>query len=433
MHETPEGFLVCVGVPIARTGEMVYGDDEVPLTGDENGEVKITRDENEVFNKKTMASFEGKPITITHPKEFVTPENWSRLAKGIIQNVRRGEGENKNDLLADLLVTDSVAIDLIRNGLREVSCGYEANYVQDEDGKGKQTRIVGNHLALVDQGRAGSSYAINDHKRKGSDKMKFADKIKSIFAKAQDEAMKVAQDEASAEKKEDKKDDSKDALKEESPSLSVYDELKKMCDSFQSKLAELAPKSKDEKKEEKKDEAKDAEEVAASLEDRLKALEVSVAKLLERESKEDSVSLDEDKKEDEAKDSDESEELESEDEDFEESTMTGDSKSRLEILAPGMNADVKDAKVKALKKAYDTEEGKKVIDSLTGGKPTFDSAEKVETLFIAASEVLKAQRTLDLSKTKQVSLTRDSEGPFSGPMTPEKLNEINSNFWKQQA
>lgn len=432
MHETPEGFLICVGVPIARTGEMIYGENEIPLTGDANGEIKVNREENEVFNSKTMASFEGKPITITHPTEFVTPDNWSRLAKGVMQNVRRGDGDQKNDLLADLLITDSMAINLIRNGLREVSCGYEANYIQEEDGKGRQTRIVGNHLALVDQGRAGSSYAINDHKGKGIKKMTFKEKWNAFLAKFTDEAMQIAQDEA-AEKKDDKKDAAKDALKEESPSLASYDDLVKMCDDFGAKMKDmLAPMAKDADKEmSKKDDSKDAD-VAPAIEDRLKALEASVAKILESQAK--AGDADEsDKKDEESKDAD-GEEMESEDADFEANTMTGDAKSRIEILAPGMSSDVKNAKAVALKTAYATADGKKVIDSLTGGKPTFDSAEKVETLFVAASEVLKAQRTSDLSKTKQGSLTRDNESsPFKGAMTPEEVNAINEKFWKKQA
>jgi uncharacterized protein len=414
MHTTPEGFLLCVGVPIARTGEMVYGPGETPLEADEDGQVTISREEKDVFNPKTMASFEGKPVTITHPTEFVNPDNWSQLAKGVVQNVRRGIGDSKNDLIADLLITDSVAINLIKNGLREVSCGYEASYQQDEIGEGKQTRIIGNHLALVDQGRAGSSYAINDHKGKGREKMKLSEKIKSIFAKAQDEAMKMAEDESGEMEK--KKDDSKDA--------GAYDELVQICKDLSSKIDALsgakdADQSAEEKpaaEAEKKDDSKDAE-VDSSVEDRLKALEASVAKILESMSTEDA---------------DEGEEgMEAEDDDMEENTMTGDAVSRIEILAPGMKTNVKDAKAKALKSAYATKEGKQVIDSLTGGKPTFDSAEKVETLFIAASEVLKASRTSDLSKTKSFSSTQDSSSSRPEVMTADKMNELNNKFYNR--
>jgi hypothetical protein len=417
--ETPEGYLVCIGVPIARTGEMIYGDGETPLEADDKGQVLITRDEQEVFRPETIASFEGKAITIKHPEEFVGPDNWSELAKGVIQNVRRGKGEQGDDLIADLLITDKMAIGLVRNGLREVSCGYEADYEQIEDGKGKQKNIIGNHLALVNQGRAGSGYAINDHK--GELKMSLKDKIKGIFAKAQDEAMKIAEDE---DKKEDKAkdEDKKDEKKDDSKDASAYDELVKMVKDLSEKISGMAPKdekkddAKDDDKEEKKDDAKDE---PSSLEDRLKALETCVEKLMDKKAgDEDMESEDEDE--------------ESEDDDFENSSMVGDEDtlSRAEILAPGIKKS-KDIKVKALKAAFETEEGKKAIELITKGKAVaYDSAEKVDIIFNAASEVLKASRTADLSKTKK---TKDYSSSLEneGPITAEKMNEINAKFYKK--
>ncbi len=95
---------------------------------------------------------------------------------------------------------------------------------------------------------------------------------------------------------------------------------------------------------------------------------------------------------------------ESEDDDIEEAVLSGDTAdtaARAEILSPGIKV-TKDVKANALKAAYTTDEGKGVIHKLTGGKaPTFDSAEKVDTLFIAASELLKASRTDGFSKSKQ--------------------------------
>lgn len=428
IHQTPEGYLLCLGVPIARTGDMVYGDGETPLDSDEDGRVLITREEAEVFRPETIASFEGKPVTITHPKEFVNPANWKTLAGGVMQNVRRGEGELKDSLIADLLITDSMAIALVKNGLREVSCGYEAEYTQVEEGKGFQSNIIGNHLALVQQGRAGSAYAINDHK--GVSKMKLSDKIKAIFAKAQDEAMKIAEDEAGEKEKGDEgKEKSKDA--------SAMDELVKMVKDLDEKVSAMTKDKDEEKPASKKDGKKDKSEdegeespAEASLEERLKILEQAVQKLLERESKEDEVPVDEEEVGD-----DDGEEMESEDDDLAATGITGDAAteviSRAEILAPGIKA-TKDVKVKALKAAYATKDGKKIIESLTGGKaPAFDSAEKVETLFIAASELMKVSRGNDLSKTK----TRDYSSVFesrNGEMTAEKMNEINAKFYNQK-
>lgn len=415
--ETPEGFLLCLGVPIARTGEMIYGEEETPLEGDGSGKIIINRDAKQVFRAETIASFQGKPVTIQHPEEFVNPQNWRELTVGIIQNVRQGKGDQKEDLIADLLITDHRGIELVKNGLREVSCGYEADYVQVEEGKGVQENIIGNHLALVEQGRAGSAYAINDHKRKGEGTMKLSDKIKAIFAKAQDEAMKVADE----EKKEEPK-------KEESKDTSAYDELVEVCNALKGAIENLG-KGKDEKKEEPKKEepAKDEEkeekakdeEVAPSLEDRLKKLEDAVAKLLGSQAG------------DEAEESEDADEEESKDDDFEESTMVGDEMSRAEILAPGIETNAKNLKVTALKTAYKTAEGKKVIDSLTGGKPKFDSAENVDSLFISASELLKVSRSKDLANTKK-GKTTDSNEDDGGVMTAEKLNEINAKYYGAQ-
>ena len=163
MEKTPEGFLVCYDVPITRIGTFEYKSSEVPIESS-TGMVEIQRDEDEVFSPISITSFIGKPVTINHPSEFVTPDNWNELAHGHAQNVRRGEGEQSDLLLADLLITTSKAIELVDSGLREVSCGYDAEYEELGNGKGRQTGIVGNHIALVLRGRAGGRCAIQDGK-----------------------------------------------------------------------------------------------------------------------------------------------------------------------------------------------------------------------------------------------------------------------------
>ena len=162
MAETDEGFLVCYGVPIARTGFMEYAPHETPVEPGKDGLVRIERTEQEVFHPDAMASYEGKPSTINHPAENVTPANWKELAVGHAQNIRRGEGEANDLLLADLVITDEKAISLIRGGLREISCGYDAEYEQVAPGHGRQSNIRGNHIALVHRARCGSRCRIND-------------------------------------------------------------------------------------------------------------------------------------------------------------------------------------------------------------------------------------------------------------------------------
>lgn len=160
---TPEGYLLCQAVPITRTGSLEYQPDEVPVSAGGKNCVTIYRDAGDLFDPAAIASYEGKPVTIGHPDQDVNPSNWRDLAKGHVQNVRRGSGNEADLLLADILVTDEEAIELIRKrGIREISCGYDADYEEIEPGKGKQVSFIGNHVALVDAGRAGPRCAVRD-------------------------------------------------------------------------------------------------------------------------------------------------------------------------------------------------------------------------------------------------------------------------------
>ena len=160
MIVTKDGFLICQNVPISRTGSQEYLDTEI--FGEGNGSiVKVNREEKEVFSDEAIASFEGKPFTDEHPSELVNPDNFTMYVKGHVQNVRRGQGKFENNLVADIFVNDFNTIEEIKNGKREISCGYECEDIE-RDGELYQTNIRGNHIALVDRGRAGSKVAIRD-------------------------------------------------------------------------------------------------------------------------------------------------------------------------------------------------------------------------------------------------------------------------------
>ena len=156
--DTPEGFLICKDVPIARTGPQDYLARELMLDGDPDRIVTVQRHPEDVFEEATLASFEGKPICDGHPPENVGPENYAAYTKGHVQNVRR-DGEY---IVADLYINDANLANEVRNNVkREVSCGYLCNYVPDGDGY-RQERIRGNHVAVVPKGRAGATVAIHD-------------------------------------------------------------------------------------------------------------------------------------------------------------------------------------------------------------------------------------------------------------------------------
>ena len=169
---TPEGFLICKDVIIARTGEQLYTAQEMPLEPDGNGFIHVVRPPEEVFKPESIASFSGKPFVIEHPSidgeiVDVTPENWRDVAVGTVLSPRQGTGILNDVLMADILVTDELAIEeILSNRKREVSCGYDADYVQIGPGQAKQVNIIGNHVALVKSGRCGPKCRVYDSNSK---------------------------------------------------------------------------------------------------------------------------------------------------------------------------------------------------------------------------------------------------------------------------
>lgn len=165
-RKTPEGFLVLEAVPVARTGEMLYSVDDL------KGEIEstpgstlviVTRTAEDLFRPETLASFEGKPVTNDHPDDMLGPVNYRDFMVGVMQNVRRGAGVQEDLMLADLLIMDEQTIkDIEKNGKVQVSNGYEADYEQLAPGRARQFNIIGNHVALVDNGRCGPRCAIGD-------------------------------------------------------------------------------------------------------------------------------------------------------------------------------------------------------------------------------------------------------------------------------
>ena len=178
----PEGYLICLNVSVARTGTQEYLPSELGLPGMDDRMIPVERTAEEVFSAACMASFEGMPVTDDHPAvaEGVTAENIRFLQKGHAMNIRRGPPPEDDLLMADLIITDPRLIEEILGGKREISCGY--NYVlSEEDGKYYQREIRGNHVAVVDAGRAGPRVCIKDADYKGGKHL--MNRKNKVFAK----------------------------------------------------------------------------------------------------------------------------------------------------------------------------------------------------------------------------------------------------------
>ena len=164
---TEEGYLI-VPSSIARTGVQEYRAYELGLDADGMDPMKIIRlhrPPDEVFDAASMASFEGKPVTLGHPDEPVTSTNWSGLAKGEVIEIRRA-----GDMLAGkVIIKARSAIDAVEAGTVELSNGYsfklDMTAGRTPDGEayeGVQRQIRGNHVALVEAARCGSACRLGD-------------------------------------------------------------------------------------------------------------------------------------------------------------------------------------------------------------------------------------------------------------------------------
>lgn len=389
---TPEGFLVCHDVPIARVGQQIYSAYEVPVEANMVGEIFIDRTAEEVFREETVASFNGKPVTIEHPAEFVSPDNWRTLSAGVTMNARAGTGIDGDVILADLLLTDREAIRLVtEDDIREVSAGYEADYEQIEPGRGVQRNIIANHVALVAMGRCGSRCAIGDTDM--AKKTHWMDRIRAAFKSKDEASMEEALKEAKtgdADAHEDEDDDKK----AKTGDAAVLDTLAKAVAALDAKVTALATRDAD------KDDEDDKKTEDGDHED-----------------------------EDDGKTKDAAD------------RRFKDAVARAEILSPGIRLPTTDAKAtaktidaavcacqrKALTAAYATDAGKAVIAPfLPNGEPTFDTMGPAElsTAFIGASELMRARNN---AAGHRPGVTTQDFG--RAPVKTADLNAKNRAFW----
>lgn len=169
-HRTKDGFWA-VRAKAARTGIYDYRAGSVDAPSDRfqsNDTVKVYRDASVVFSEDAVRSFLAKPITNDHPTVPVTSKNWKDHAKGVIMGAMRD-----GDYLAfDLVLMDQDIISDVEGGKRELSNGYACQLdwtpgVTPDGQKydARQVSIHGNHVAVVDAGRAGPDCAIKDGER----------------------------------------------------------------------------------------------------------------------------------------------------------------------------------------------------------------------------------------------------------------------------
>ncbi|WP_454734247.1 DUF2213 domain-containing protein [Cupriavidus pauculus] len=419
---TPEGFLLCEEVPVARTGEMLYGPGEVPVEPGPDGLIRISRTAEEVFRDATQASCMGKDVTLDHPDDFVQPSNFAMLTQGVMLNPRRGTGLADDLLVADLLIKHPASIKAVQEDeIEEVSLGYEADYEQVSPGRGVQRNIVVNHVALVERGRCGPRCAIGDKEpedmktfdSKPKGKRTVWDRIMTAFKAGDEAAMAEALEEAKANDEEsDEEREAREAKEKEAKTGDALSEILKTVKALDARMTKMEARDEESEEERKAREAKEKEGKTGDDGDLTNA--ETAGKLNQAE-----VDL-----------------------------YTGDAAasipSRAEILAPGISLPTMDAKMetkdraaalckcqrKALDLAYKTDAGKTAIAPFLGGMTAdFEKlpAALVHAAFMGASELVKAQNNGRAHDS--VAKTKD----FGKPRTVADINAANRKYWADRS
>lgn len=166
IKETSEGYLVATA-RVARTGIQYYlaselGDIAISEGFQPSDVVSVLRHSDEVFNEDSLNSITRLPVTIDHPSESVTADNWASLSVGEVGDAYSKEPEW---IVVNPMIKDSKGVEAAKTTHREISMGYVASIVKARDGSGadfEQKRIRYNHLALVPKGRAGKEARIGD-------------------------------------------------------------------------------------------------------------------------------------------------------------------------------------------------------------------------------------------------------------------------------
>jgi hypothetical protein len=162
-RRTADGYLVAEAKCV-RTGIQLYAGDEVGRA--DLSVVRVYRPEAEVFADAALQSFTHAPVTVDHPKDMVTADNWKDLAVGEVSTAAKRDGEW---VMLPLILKDAAAIQAVTDGKRELSAGYTCtlDWTPGTTPAGEaydaiQCNIKINHLALVDRARAGSQARIGD-------------------------------------------------------------------------------------------------------------------------------------------------------------------------------------------------------------------------------------------------------------------------------
>lgn len=211
---TEEGYLIDTPI-VTTTGIFEYANSD----GSVRRELRLPE---EVFDPDSLASYAGKPVIVTHDAGLVTKDNVSDEAIGTILTPGYRDGDS---VRAKIVIHDTD--EMKRSRLKELSLGYNLD-LDETPGEWQgqhydaiQRNIRINHLALVQEARAGNTARLNidsreksntdkgEHamskvakKTKRSDGVLSAEELAKAIVEYQERHAKVAHADADDEKQE---------------------------------------------------------------------------------------------------------------------------------------------------------------------------------------------------------------------------------------
>ena len=152
IEETPEGYIKARAI-VTTTGIFKY------LTTD-GRVVKQYRPAEAVGDPESIESLKMRPVTMGHPPVWVNADNAKKYQIGTTGETVEFDSSTGN-LIATFIITDAEAIKKIKDGIRQLSLGYDLELQEakgNADGEDYDfivSNIRYNHLAVVNKARAG--------------------------------------------------------------------------------------------------------------------------------------------------------------------------------------------------------------------------------------------------------------------------------------
>lgn len=275
------GYIPVSDRPLSKVGVFPYMGSSIGAE-DPNKIYMVYRPAEQLSRPETINSFKLVPLIDEH--EMLGKDATAAEKKGIQGTTGEDIYFKDGVLYGNMKVFSESMKNLIEGGKKELSLGYKCKYIF-EDGvfEGQkydaiQTDLLGNHIALVSEGRMGKEVSvvdealktvvtmdrqdiINIEKVEDMTKEEIQELLKDGVKSAMDEALKPIEDKVNALDEAMKKDESKDeepkkgedkeeekAEDECAEDEKSMDELKKENDSLKKKVEDMEEKMKKDSK-----------------------------------------------------------------------------------------------------------------------------------------------------------------------------------------